>query len=216
MKETILLFGGNSFLAKAFNEKYGELYTIENVYRNDKTQEFNFDFENDNIESITDKLKSRYNAILFFQGMNPSLGAKDITAGHFIKMLKINLVTPALLIKNLVSQLNKGSLILFVSSVAKKKGSYDPAYASAKAGLAGLMHSLSNVYSEFRFNIISLGLIENSPVFNNMTPNFRKKHADRMFNNSFIKADDVITAVAELITNKSISRTDIEIDGGYM
>jgi NAD(P)-dependent dehydrogenase (short-subunit alcohol dehydrogenase family) len=125
------------------------------------------------------------------------------------------LITPALLIKRLANQLSDGALVLFISSVAKKKGSYDPAYASAKAGLTGLMHSLANAYPQLRFNIISLGLVENSPVFNNMTPDFRQKHADRMINNEFIKASDVIIAIADLINNNTVNRTDIEIDGGY-
>ena len=215
MKETVLLFGGNSFLAKAFNEKYGAQYKVKNIYRNDPARDLNFDFETGDTEAITDELKDNYKAILFFQGINPSVGAKDITAEHFNKMLKINLVTPALLVKNLADKLADGALILFVSSVAKKKGSYDPAYASAKAGLTGLMQSLANAYPTLRFNIISLGLIENSPVFKQMTPHFRQKHAVRMFNNSFVKVDDVITVVSELINNQSINRTDIEIDGGY-
>jgi NAD(P)-dependent dehydrogenase (short-subunit alcohol dehydrogenase family) len=61
------------------------------------------------------------------------------------------------------------SVIIFFSSVAKKKGSYDPSYAAAKSGLVGLMHSLANAYKTQRFNIISLGLVENSPVFNQMS-----------------------------------------------
>ena len=215
MKKNVLLFGGNSFLAKAFNEKYAQRYIIKNIYRNDTASALNFDFDTDNTETIADKLKDNYKAILFFQGIKPSVGIKDLTAVHFNKILNINLVTPALLVKNLADKLSDGALVLFVSSVAKKKGSYDPAYASAKAGLTGLMQSLANAYPNLRFNIISLGLIENSPVFNQMTPDFRQKHADRMFNNSFVKVDDVINVVAELIDNQSINRADIEIDGGY-
>jgi len=215
MKEDILIFGGNSFLAKAFNEKYKDVYAIQNVYRNDQTQQLNFDFESDDTQSISNKLNGNFKAVLFFQGLNPSVGAKDIGPEHFSRMLKVNLITPTLLIKNLAGKLSEGALVLFISSVAKKKGSYDPAYGSAKAGLIGLMHSLANAYNQLRFNVVSLGLVENSPVFNNMTEDFRQKHAGRMFNNEFIKVEDVINVVAELINNKGINRADIEIDGGY-
>jgi len=215
MKEDILIFGGNSFLAKAFNEKYKDVYAIQNVYRNDQTQQLNFDFESDDTQSISNKLNGNFKAVLFFQGLNPSVGAKDIGPEHFSRMLKINLITPTLLIKNLAGKLSEGALVLFISSVAKKKGSYDPAYGSAKAGLIGLMHSLANAYHQLRFNVVSLGLVENSPVFNNMTEDFRQKHVQRMFNGEFVKVEDVVSAVAELINNQSINRTDIEIDGGY-
>lgn len=214
MPGNVLIFGGNSFLAKAFSEKYGEQFTIKNIYRN-RENDLSFDFETDDAETFANSLSDNYQAILFFQGVNPSIGAKEMTADHFIKMLQVNLVAPALLVKSVARQLNMGALILFVSSIAQKKGSYDPAYASAKAGLTGLMHSLANAWPDFRFNIISLGLVEGSPVYQNMTPDFKKKHSDRMFNNSFIKVDDVINVVNELINNQSINRTDIEINGGY-
>lgn len=214
MKKHVLIFGGGSFLSKAFNEKYGAHFTITNIYRDDQHGLKGFDFEIDNPETFSATLDD-YQAVLFFQGINPSTGVNEMTADHFIKMFNINIVTPALLIKKLEGKLAKGALVLFVSSVATKKGSYDPAYASAKSGLQGLMHSLANAWSDLRFNIISLGLVEGSPVYEQMTADFRQKHASRMFNNSFIKVDDVVRVVAELINNHSINRTNIEIDGGY-
>jgi NAD(P)-dependent dehydrogenase (short-subunit alcohol dehydrogenase family) len=109
--------------------------------------------------------------------------------------------------------LNKNALILFISSAAKKKGNYDPAYGTAKAGLTGLMNSLANAYTDLRFNILSLGLVENSPVFTEMTAEFRKKQADRLQGKQFIQAVDVANTVSDLIKNKSTNRMDIEMDG---
>lgn len=213
MKEVVLIFGGNSFLAKAFNAEFGATYNIQNVYRNEKKAKLNFDFESDNIDSITTRLGTTYDAVIFFQGINPSLSAKDMTSTHFIKMLNINLITPCLLVQKMAPHLNKNALILFISSIAKKKGSYDPAYGSAKAGLTGLMNSLANAYTGLRFNILSLGLVENSPVFTEMTAEFRKKQADRLQGKQFVQAVDVADAVADLIKNKSTNRMDIEMDG---
>ncbi|HVW96655.1 MAG TPA: SDR family oxidoreductase [Mucilaginibacter sp.] len=215
MNVRVLIFGANGFLAKKFNHLYKERFSIENVYRKDKTGDLHFDFVDDNVSVISQKLTGPYKAVLFFQGIQPSVGAKDMDEDHFEQMLKINLVIPSLLVKELAGKMESGALVLFVSSVARKKGSYDPSYASAKAGLIGLMHSLANAWPALRFNCISPGLIEGSPVFENMTPDFRQKHALRMFGHSFIQAEDVVTIVAELIENKSINRTNIEIDGGY-
>jgi NAD(P)-dependent dehydrogenase (short-subunit alcohol dehydrogenase family) len=213
MKERVLIFGGNSFLAKAFSAKFSASYDIQNVYRNEEKALLNFDFENDSVESITTRLNTTYDAVVFFQGINPSLSAKDMTSNHFIKMLNINLVIPCLLVQKMAPHLNKNALILFISSIAKKKGSYDPAYGSAKAGLTGLMNSLANAYTDLRFNILSLGLVENSPVFTEMSTEFRKKHTDRLQGKRFIQDADVADAVEELIKNKSTNRMDIEMDG---
>lgn len=215
MKANVLLFGAGSFIAKAFIEKYEHQYHITKVYRSRAGGELHFDFEGDDTDKIVKQLNNNFHAVLFFQGINPSVGANDTTEAHFNKMLKINLTTPALLLKSLSKKLEPGALVLFTSSVAKKKGSYDPAYASAKAGLKGLMYSLAGAWPQIRFNMISLGLVENSPVYHQMTTDFRQKHADKMFNNNLVKVDDVISMVAELIVNKSITRKDIEIDGGY-
>jgi NAD(P)-dependent dehydrogenase (short-subunit alcohol dehydrogenase family) len=106
-------------------------------------------------------------------------------------------------------------LVLFVSSVAKRKGSYDPSYAAAKAGLTGLMHSLANTYKKQRFNLISLGLVEDSPVYKQMTKDFREKHAARMQNGKFIKSENVVSVINLLIENENINRADIGIDGGF-
>jgi len=211
-KKRIIIFGGNSFLAKAFNKRFSTKYLIQNVYRNEDSL-LNFDFEEDGVELITDRLNSTYDAIIFFQGINPSVSARDMTQSHFAKMLKVNLITPCLLVQRLSQQLNKNGLVLFISSIAKKKGSYDPAYASAKAGLTGLMFSLANAYPELRFNMLSLGLVENSTVFNNMTLDFRQKQFDRLQGKQFIQADDVANAVADLINNKVANKLDIEMDG---
>jgi 3-oxoacyl-[acyl-carrier protein] reductase len=214
MNENVLIFGGNSFLAKAFCKKYSKQFAIKKVFRN-SGNDSDFDFETDDAEAFAKGLTEKYHAILFFQGINPSIGAKQMTSSHFVKMLQVNLITPALLVKNLATLLHKEALILFVSSISKKKGSYDPAYASAKAGLTGLMHSLANAWPDFRFNIISLGLVEGSPIYESMTPDFRIKHSKRMFSDRLIRVNDVANVVKELINNHSINRTDVEIDGGY-
>lgn len=211
-KPNILVFGGNSFLAKAFNKSENERFDITNVYRNNSSKELNLDFEDPDIENLTPAITGTYNAVLFFQGINPSVGAIEMTSEHFIKMLKINLITPALLVKSLAGRLADGALVLFISSIAKKKGSYDPAYASAKAGIIGLMHSLAGAYPQLRFNTISPGLIKDSPVFVNMTPDYRQKHFERM-GNKFIEVADIISAITGLIDNVDINCADIEIDG---
>lgn len=216
MKKNILLFGANSFIAKSFINSYGNEYEIHPVYRRPSGDSLLFDFENsENVTGFADKIGFTVDGILFLQGINPSMGALEITDEHFIKMLKINLVTPSLMVAALKEKMNKNALVLFISSVAKRKGSYDPSYAASKSGMTGLMYSLSNAFPSQRFNIISLGLVEGSPVYEGMTEDFREKHSSRMQNGAFVKAENVVQVMDMLIKNYNINTTDIAIDGGY-
>src|ERR1700761_5964161 len=99
MKKSLLVFGGNSFLAKEFNKVFGETFNIKNIYRNEHGGQPGFDFEQDEAAAFASKIDGHFDGVLFFQGLNPSMGAKDITAGHFNRVLNINLVTPTLLVK---------------------------------------------------------------------------------------------------------------------
>ena len=215
-KKNILLFGANSYIGKAFTKKYNDSYTIYPVYRNDPGALLNLDFNaTTDLNVFAAKINFTIDGIIFFQGLNPSMGVADITEEHFIKMLKVNLVTPPLLIRSLKDKLSNGAVTIFFSSVAKRKGSYDPSYAAAKSGMVGLMHSLANAFKMQRFNIISLGLVENSPVFNQMSDDFRQGHATRMQNGSFVKADNVADTIDMVIKNSNINRADISIDSGF-
>jgi NAD(P)-dependent dehydrogenase (short-subunit alcohol dehydrogenase family) len=110
--------------------------------------------------------------------------------------------------------LSKDACVIFLSSIAKEKGSYDPSYATAKAGLVGLQQSLAKANPSLRFNTISLGLVDGSPVQQGMTADFLKKHLNAM-NGKLVNVDDVCKTLDYLIQCKSISSHDIKIDCGY-
>ncbi len=203
-------------MAKAFNDLYGEEYNIINIGRAPGVEPYlDFDLELD-ATRFAAQIAVQIDGIIFFQGVNPSVGLSDMTAEHFLKMIRINLVMPTMIVKALKGQINLSGTVIFFSSIAKRKGSYDPSYAAAKAAISGLVQSLANACAGIRFNILTLGLVEDSPVHLGMTPDFVKKHMDRMFMGRLIKKHDVIRMINELIRNESINRAEISIDGGYL
>jgi len=215
MKKNILLFGANGFIGKKFLKNYSDEYNIYPVYRNRSEEHLSFNFENcETIQNLVEKLDFQIDGILFLQGKNPSIGINEISENDFINMMRINIVSPLLFIRDLKEKLASNCSVIFISSVAKQKGSYDPSYAVAKAGLVGLIHSLANHFPNLRFNSISLGLVEDSPVYQQMTEDFRKKHASRM--QSLVKAENVVTVLDMIIQNTSINRADIAVDGGFI
>ena len=215
LKKNIIIFGANSFIARSFISDYSETYSICPVYRSEENS-LNLDFnEPVDLKKFSSQINFKIDGVLFLQGINPSMGAKEITEEHFLKMMKVNLSTPTLILASLQEKLAANCLVLLISSVAKRKGSYDPSYAAAKSGLTGLMHSLANAYTSQRFNIISLGLVEGSPVYEGMTEDFRLKHASRMQNGAFIKVGNITRVIDMLINNNNINRSEIAIDGGF-
>jgi NAD(P)-dependent dehydrogenase (short-subunit alcohol dehydrogenase family) len=214
--KNILCFGANSFLAKAFNEIYVNDYNILNVYRK-SGEGLYLDFEKElDAERFALNISDKIDGIVFFQGINPSVGLKDMTSDHFSKMIKINLIMPTMVVKALRDKMNISCSVIFFSSVAKRKGSYDPSYASAKSAIVGLVHSLANECSKIRFNILSLGLVEGSPVHAAMTADFIKRHTDRMYLGKLINKYDVVKMIAEVIRNEGINRSEISLDGGFL
>lgn len=213
--KNILIIGANSFIAKNTVEKLkSQDYNCILTSRTSENNVLSLDLEDEKkiIDFCSKNQNLSIDGILFFQGISPSKNTKEMTAEHFTKMLTLNLIGPTLFLKHFYKNLNKNSLLLFISSVAAQKGSYDPSYASAKSAITGLTQSMANEFSDLRFNTISLGLVENSPVYNNMTPDFREKHKQKM-NNQFIQVDDVSFAILEILQNPSINRVTINIDG---
>jgi 3-oxoacyl-[acyl-carrier protein] reductase len=220
MQKNILLVGATGYIAQNVIKILGEKkeYNFIKAQRNatNSHDELYLDFSDiASIENFQLPEKTLLDGIFFLQGINPQKNTKDITYDHFLKMMQVNIIGPTLLIKKLHPFINPHALVLFFSSIAAQKGSYDPSYAAAKSALTGLINSLANEFSSIRFNSISLGLVENSPVEKGMTEDFKKKHKDKMFGNELIKVDAIIDTIELILKNRSICSTNVQLDGGY-
>lgn len=217
MKKNILIFGADSYIAKHFILKCSD-YAITTIGRN-KNNIFDYYLDFNDINSVSNfnlNSKEKFDAVIFCQGLNPKNKLDELEYVDFINMFNLNIFGPALILKNIIKDLNNTASCLFFSSIAAKKGSYDPSYSSAKAAIIGLVASLVTAYPTIRFNSLSLGLVEDSPVFRKMTNDFREKHSAKMFNNKFINPDNVVSMILELINNNNINNSNIPIDGGFL
>jgi 3-oxoacyl-[acyl-carrier protein] reductase len=205
----VMLFGSNGFVAKRFFERNQEKYDFLKVPRED------FDFLEDKGSKLQLQLRSPgYDAVIFLQGINPQYGVERITESQFSDMMKVNIFSPIDILRSITPWLNQGASIIFMSSIASKKGSYDPSYAVAKSGMEGMKQSLANAYPFLRFNSVSMGLIENSPVHTGMTADFVDNHRSKM-GGRLVGADDACMAIEFLIECESVNRQDLAVDRGY-
>lgn len=211
--KNILVFGATGYVGSSFIEKYSGSY---NIICSPRSNILNL------LEIDTNYLNNliggkKIDSILFLQGMNPTNGVFDITIDQFYDMLHINVVAPLEIIRFLEGKqlLSKNFSGIFISSVASRKGSYDPSYATSKSAIQGLQATLNKSFPFYRFNTISLGLVEDSPVYEQMTQDFREKHYTSM-NKGYVQVEDVASTLQFLIENTSIKNANIPIDRGYI
>ena len=214
--KNVLVFGSTGYIGNEFCSSYEKLYSITRCSRSGKENDVYFNFLEPNYTSFKKQIRNtKFDAVVFSQGINPRVGFNSIDYHDFDLMLQINVTSPTIILQTMVEEnLSKNACVIFLSSIAKDKGSYDPSYAAAKAGLVGLQQSLAKANPNLRFNIVSLGLVEGSPVQQGMTADFLNKHLDAM-NGKLVNVGDVCKTLDYLIECKSISSQDIKLDCGY-
>lgn len=210
----LLIVGSKSHIAKHFMKHSAVDYEFIKLQRGDGG-DLDADLTRpDQILSLpSGKDFPELNGILFFQGIKPMNSPMDSDWDRMQDMMALNLSAPIYIMKKFRPFLKVGSCVLFFSSVAADKGSYDPSYAAAKSGIRGLMLSFANYFSDIRFNSIKLGLVEGTPVDLGMTEDFRQKHRNRMFGNELIDPDEVSKTIRWILNNQHINCSEIPLTG---
>lgn len=149
---------------------------------------------------------------------NAGISSKDVTEKRSMsiwnKVLAVNLTAQYMLVKYALPYMNKGSSIINLSSTRAimSEPNSEP-YASSKAGILGLTHSLASSLSnkKIRVNAISPGWINVSGYKET------KKDRDQHFVKRVGNADDIAEACLFLADNRKsgfITGQNIVIDGG--
>jgi NAD(P)-dependent dehydrogenase (short-subunit alcohol dehydrogenase family) len=214
----ILVFGHNSFVAKQFVPYARSLgHVVVTASTRSAGADYFVDMTDESaVASFELRAGLDFEAVFFCQGMNPSVGLGDIGFGHFARMYQINVAGPAVLVRRLLKRVAPGGSFLFLGSAAARRGSYDPAYGSCKAALVGLVNSLARYNPTHRFNLISLALVEGSPVSQGMPDERRGQHAATMFGGQLVDPEGVARLALEIFANRNINRADYPLDGGML
>ena len=213
----ILVIGGSgsigSTLIKKLKENNIECISTHTGPKNNKYHYF--DFYSDKSYNDLRKLLPMIDGIIFTSGYEPKLNLEDLTKDHALKMFNIHILGPMFLLKKLKEKLNENSSIIFISSVAAFKGSYDPTYSAAKGAINSLTKTLAkDLAPKVRVNAIAPGLIYKSKVYNMMTPDFRKKHLKSSILNKYLTADECADAIIFLLSNNHITGEILQLNGG--
>jgi len=153
--------------------------------------------------------------VVFCAGLRPQRSLAETDEEHLRRMTAIHVTGPLMLLKELEPKMRDGSGVVLLSSVAAFRGSYDPGYATAKAAVTGLGRSLAREWApRTRVNVLAPGLIENTPVFDAMTEDFRRRHLASTPLQRLATAEECASAVGFLLTHTHLTGVVLQMDGG--
>lgn len=146
-------------------------------------------------------------------------GILEIAPADWERTLAVNLTAPFLLAQRaFAGMLERGyGRIVFVSSVAAYTGGLIGAhYASSKAGLHGLAHSLARQGAAHgvTVNVVAPGLVDTDML--PVDPAVREQLAASRAVGRLGSAEEVADLVAAVIANAYLSNQSIVIDGGTL
>lgn len=171
-----------------------------------------------NPQSIADLAKSvpKLAGIIFCAGLKPSANLANTTLAHHQQMMQLHVSGPLFVVQALEHKVKKNGAVVFISSIAAQKGSYDPSYAIAKSAVIGMTRTLANELSEkkIRVNAIAPGLVKDTPVDKGMSPDFRQKHLKQTLLQQLTTATDCAEAIYFLFTQQQMTGQVVHINGG--
>ncbi|MGC4958191.1 SDR family NAD(P)-dependent oxidoreductase [Actinomadura citrea] len=154
-------------------------------------------------------------ALVIATNLEPSASLSELTGGHAAAMFATHVTGPLLFIRSARHLLAKGSSIVFLSSPAAYRGSYDPCYAAAKGATIALARTLAKELApDVRVNVLSPSIVEDSPVARKMTPDFRARHREASLLERTLSMEECAEAVCFLVSHPHVTGATLHLNGG--
>lgn len=143
---------------------------------------------------------------------------EDVSFEKWNEVLSINLTGCFNICKDVIPHMKKGSKIIFISSQLAFKGSSHGAdYATSKAGILGLMRSLSLELASKKINVnaVAPGTID-TDIIANYTEEMRRKRAEEIPLKRLGTPEDIANTCLFLASDLSdyITGETINVNGG--
>lgn len=171
----------------------------------------------DNFIKTVKSILPHINTAIFLAAILPGNNLKEYNEADIEKVMAVNFIGQAKVIKGLLPLFDSDSQIIMVSSISAQKGSYDPIYAASKGAVLSFVKSLASSLSpRIRVNAIAPGLIKDSTMYENMDPDRREFHRMKTPNKRFLTMTDLAGIVFDLSGNHwaHLNGACIDINGG--
>jgi len=160
--------------------------------------------------------KKEFHAIIFLSGDLKSKSLSKFKTNEIMENFKINFLSHAILLKDLMPK-QKDCIVIFISSISGRKGSYDPIYASAKGAMISFVKSLSKwLAPRLRFIALCPGLIKDTKMFKTFKHKNLKKLLSENPNKEFLNSDDLAEIIIDLTKPhwRHANGSIVDINGG--
>lgn len=138
--------------------------------------------------------------LILLAGILPGKGLADYPDGLIGQVMGINFAAQAALVRELMGIMEVGGSILAMSSISGQQGSFDPIYAASKAAIIAFMKSLATWHGDkLRFNCIAPGLIQDSRMYDAMSPERREFHRTQTPRGELLAIDDLAEIIVDLL-----------------
>lgn len=232
----ILIVGASSDLALAYIRcHFSDFDLIDGILRNKNTIPVSaLKYFNDLIELDLNKLEDvervnfneRYNCVIFFQGVDVIKPLSYTSYTDVIESFNVNIISSILLLRNMLKKkvIIKDSSLIIISSVSGAKiGNIGHVlYSASKAGISGLVRSLSLELAprRIRLNSICPGLIRTEKLFRknlNKMSDIEIKQYEKLYPLGFGNENSLNGIINFLFSQKSdwLTGQNIVLDGGH-
>lgn len=222
MKKKILLIGGSSKLGqniiKKLDKKKFNIYSTynKNKISNNKVKQFKIDLQNINKDNCK-VLSNNFDFILMLSGHLDGKALIENSFENIRRSIQINLSSQILLLKNLLPFQKKKCLLIFISSISGRKGSYDPIYAAAKGGIITFSKSLSMwLAPKIKSITVCPGLIKNTKMYKTFNKQRILKLKNQTPNKELLNINDLSKIIIDLMKPhwKHANGSVIDVNGG--
>lgn len=226
-KKNILFIGGSSKICTEFikniNSNTYNLFLVSR--KKNKIKQHNIqDLSPVNI-TVTNELlnlknklsKNKFDSIIFNNGLCLSNELINYNFEDIHEVFYTNIISTIFILKLFIGSLNRGSKVIFISSISSSNGSFDEVYSSSKSAINGLMVSLAKKYGEkITFNIISPGTILSTNISKSISKSTLAKHLLQTPTKKLNTPKNIALAIISLLSSSwvNINGQDIIIDGG--
>jgi NAD(P)-dependent dehydrogenase (short-subunit alcohol dehydrogenase family) len=175
---------------------------------------------NESIETFTESLKRKVNKVdiaIFLAGILPGKQLATYKFSEIDDVISVNFNGQAKLIQGIFPLLSSRSRLLLFSSISGQRGSFDPVYAASKGALLSLVKSLIfELPRGARINAIAPGLIQNSAMFNDMTPERQEYHRNQIPSKRLLDPKDLAKIVFDLCQDhwQHMNGSCVDLNGG--
>ena len=223
MKKKILLIGGSSKVGQCMiNNLDQKKYLIYSTYFKKKIKKkgiiqykLNL-YDKLNNQDFIDKIPN-VDFIIFLSGVLKGKSLQNFSDEEIIENFKINFLSQIILLKNILKNQKNNCLLVFLSSISGRRGSYDPIYAASKGAMISFIKSVSK-WEAPRIRSIGIcpGLINNSKMYKSFTKERLKKLKIQNPNKSFIDANNLAKIIVDVIQPhwKHANGSIIDVNGG--